>query len=316
MMIAMRNIFSSVLLLALVLGSVWWYQATPLPCEMPLPYRIGAFDERFGLSTTSALAEIDAAVRIWEEATGHDLFVYDESADFTINFIFDERQAEADAQAQAEARLLAAEGTSDAIKAAYDAKVASYENLQSLYEQKSASYEQALAVYNQTVEQYNNEGGAPPEVFERLEEDRKKLDVQADQLNAEAAQLNALVQQINVLSETGNEIIGTLNESVDSFNDRFADEREFTQGDYRGTHINIYTFIDTTELRAVLAHELGHALYIDHVENDSAVMYYLMDDLQRDLTLTDEDLLAYNTLCADVHLSTLIQRKIQQTLWE
>jgi predicted Zn-dependent protease len=48
----------------------------------------------------------------------------------------------------------------------------------------------------------------------------------------------------------------------------------------------------------VLAHEFGHALGLDHVEDPQAIMYYLMDKQNiKDLKLTTDDINALKKGC-------------------
>ena len=84
------------------------------------------------------------------------------------------------------------------------------------------------------------------------------------------------------------------------FNNQFGGTREFTQGDYQGDHINVYQFRDRAELILVLAHELGHALQLDHVENPASIMYYLMGEQPPESRLSAEDLEAFAQTCGAV----------------
>ncbi len=88
------------------------------------------------------------------------------------------------------------------------------------------------------------------------------------------------------------------NINVLTYNTRFGEAKEFNQGDYRGNEINIYQFSEIDELKLVLAHELGHALELDHVEKPESIMYYLMDKQNLAfLQLTEEDKNALKIKC-------------------
>jgi predicted Zn-dependent protease len=53
------------------------------------------------------------------------------------------------------------------------------------------------------------------------------------------------------------------------------------------------------DLILILAHELGHALGLDHVDNPKAVMHEILGDQDLDtLTLTSADVRALHTACS------------------
>ena len=110
-------------------------------------------------------------------------------------------------------------------------------------------------------------------------------------------QLESLHEQINSIGEKGNELIGEYNELVQDFNHTFAHGHEYTQGDYRTKEINIYSFTSEEDLVLVLAHEMGHALAIGHVDDSSGIMYYLMKEQPNPATLSEADKVAFAAAC-------------------
>ena len=104
---------------------------------------------------------------------------------------------------------------------------------------------------------------------------------------------------INTLTETANEVVKKYNEGVNTYNHTFSEGAEFTQGDYQGDKINIYQFKNRDELVLVLAHELGHALGIDHVDNPESIMYRQMGEQSVGKGLTDQDLQDFRLVCGN-----------------
>ena len=311
----MRVQFFIALLIVFFGVGVYWYQSAAAVCPVPLSYRLGTLDPSFELSEEAALVHIATAEAVWEEAVGRDLFQYDPSAAFPVNFVFDERQAAADSEAAQRAALDAQREKNDEVLATVAQLQSEYESLKSAYEIRAEEYEVRLSRYNTEVTKYNDRGGAPPDVFEALEDERTALSKDADQLSTTAAELNSLANRINELSERGNQLVSSYNQGVARYNQQFGFEREFTQGDYQLDEINIYKFSSEAELVTVLAHEFGHALGIDHVEGESSLMYYLLEENSSTPTLSADDLAAYYTVCGyEESFGQSVRRVIREKL--
>lgn len=293
----MKISYILIALFALTVPFAIWYTDTAAQCPIPLSYRLGTIDESFSLSPAEAKADIAAAVEIWEESVERELFVYDESADFTVNFVFDERQESLNQEESERYELDQTRDQNDAVLEQVELLQTQYDDLAQTYKANVAQYEKDLTAYNTDVSTYNDRGGAPPETFSDLETERARLTQVADNLSATAQQLNTLVSKINELSERGNQLINEYNREVHIYNEEFGFSREFTQGDFQGNKINIYTFTNKNELINVLTHEFGHALGIGHVETSGSVMYYLMDGTDSVTDLSTDDTLAFLEAC-------------------
>ncbi|USN89062.1 MAG: matrixin family metalloprotease [Candidatus Nomurabacteria bacterium] len=311
----MKDILLIVLLLTLVSVGAYWYQSTAAICPAPLAYRIGEVDTSFGITREKALEYALEAETKWEQAIGRDLFTYNETADFPIHFIYDERQELADTEASERAVLDAQREESESVILTVEKLQAEHHKLSQSYDAKLADYEARLEAYNTEVNRYNDRGGAPADVYEGLESERVELRDDADELAKTAAQLNDLAANINKLGKRGNDLVADYNTQVTAYNEEYGFSREFTQGDYQGDSIHIYKFSNENELVKVLMHEFGHALGIDHVAGESSVMYYLLENPEVVPKLSEEDLAAFELVCGyEETTSQRIRRIIRELL--
>jgi len=293
----MNRLLSALLVVALVVGTGYWYHRANSRCPIPLAYAIGDIDARFELTEEEARVIVSEVESRWEDRTGRNLFTYEADAAFTINFVYDERQQLTEVEHTLREVLDRTETVSSSIRTEYEELLAEYEKLRGRYAEQVEAYENRLAVHNGEVAYWNNEGGAPPDIFERLNKDERRLAGEHTALEELAAEINWLVDEVNRLGTEGNETVREYNDRVREYNSRFHHEREFTQGDYHDGRINIYQFADLEELRLVLAHEFGHAISLDHVDDENAIMYYLMRGQDSALTFTDADFAEFARVC-------------------
>jgi len=294
----MRVIYAFFIVVTLLFVGSWWAGAFGLACKLPVYYTVGQFDDRFGISETEARLALTEAETVWENALGRDdLFIYKEDAKLQVNFIYDERQQQAEVTERARDDLETRGEANTVLVELHRQLIAEHRSYEEVYEKRRVAYENGLDAYNAEVERYNEAGGAPPDVHEELEKKRLELEAERSLINDLGEKLNDLSARINEIGEKGNELIGEYNERVRQFNDTFVHDEEYTQGDYRSRQINVYTFTDHRDLVLVLAHELGHALAIDHVENPSSIMYYLMGGQMTPPDLTAEDRAGFVNAC-------------------
>lgn len=296
----MRSGFGFTLVVTIIFASGYFFYTALAICPIPITYRIGELDSRFNLTEEEARLAVAEAESVWEDATGQNLFTYDAESNFTVNFVYDERQAFSEAEGTYREKLDSAEQVTETINGQYSELVAAYDELQVTYEAKTALYEAELAAYNETVATYNDAGGAPPDVYTELQATKRALAREQIAIEVLREKLNHLVDQINLVSTRGNAVVERYNDGVEKYNETFGKVREFTQGTYSTEgRIDIYTFANKAELQLVLAHELGHALGIDHVTGSASLMYFLISDQPTELTLSATDLEAFTAICGE-----------------
>lgn len=284
-------------LTATLFGSGYWYSFFDTTCKVPIHYHIGSVDTRFNTSKEELVRIVKNAEMIWETPLGKNLFVYDEESTLPINLVFDERQKNAEIAEELRQDLDQKEGMSESVASQYERLIGEFRTLKKSYESRVVSYEAKLATYNDEVTGWNDKGGAPNEVIVKLEAKQKELTKEQGELESLSEKLNQLVTKLNAIGAKGNSLITDYNTIVTDYNDRFAEAKEFTQGDYTGEAINIYQYDAEDELTIVLAHEFGHALSLDHVLSAHSIMYYFMDDQQVGKGLSTEDIAEFDRVC-------------------
>jgi len=310
----MRPVFFASLALTIIFSLSYWYTATAHICPVPISYRVGEIDKRFAVSEDKLQEILRSASDVWEQATGRNLFAYDEEARLTVNLIFDERQQLARTEEESRQRL-------DAEQARYEVQLGELRRLQAQYEQERAEYDARrsdldtkLASYNAEVEAFNQTGGAPPSEFSRLAETEARLRSMSSDLNSAERRLNNLVNEINRLGEATNALIVAYNAEVELYNELFGQRDTITQGEFKRDVITVYKFTEEAELTRVLAHEFGHALGIGHVEGEESVMYYMTTESSALPVLSEADKAAFFSVCGDTDSFSAQTRRVIRSL--
>lgn len=270
------------------------------PCDRPVAYRVGEIDSGFDIATSTVRELLEQAESVWEAEVDKELFVYDPEAEFTIDFIFDDRQETTYQVNEYEETLSNLEASHDEVIASYEAAKAEYDTSLRQYERERDQYETDLEAYNEAVDEWNERGGAPEDVRAELAAEREALEAEQRQLQSFQDDLETLRGQVNQLADRGNMVAEEYNQTAGTFSDRFGESHEFNQATYVGDGINVFQFEAEDDLLLALVHEFGHALGLEHVSSSDSIMYYLMEDQPLDqISLSEEDQTALKNLCGD-----------------
>ncbi len=247
------------------------------PCETPKPYTIGVIDAEFGLSKQEFTEAANEAASIWEKAYGKPVFQYNSDADLTIHAEFDARQ-----ELSTEINQLNSE-----VKQKDDSLQPKIDE----YNRRSNELKARISSLNAEIRKWNESGGAPPDEYERMKNEQ-------EQLQQETEALNALGDSLSLSTEALVHEAENLNKAVDTFNEalKFKPEGGIYTLDQRGERIVITIFDTRQELVHILAHEMGHALGIDHVEDENSIMFSKTNSV---VSPTDEDLRALRIACRE-----------------
>lgn len=294
-------------LLLATLVSLW--QRVEIPCSRVIQYSLGSFDDRFGMSKEEFLQNLETSEHLWEETAGKDLFSYSPEAAFRVNLVFDERQVQTIEAKELSDALAQTEDTQASLDQKQNDILLAYKKSGKEYDSMLTSFKKQLAAYNAAVTKWNKRGGAPEDEYEKLQDVARALEKKQKALEAKRQEVNELALQVNAFSEQKVAVVEGYNARVEEYTSRYGQSREFDQGDYVGTEINIYQFDDVPHLKAVMVHEFGHALGLAHGINPESIMYHLMDKQNLDpLQLSSEDKEMVLTQCTQTTLDIVFQR--------
>ncbi|MDD2822759.1 MAG: matrixin family metalloprotease [Candidatus Daviesbacteria bacterium] len=250
-----------------------YYIRTLAPCAHPIYYKIGVIDPKFNIKNDDVVKDAQLAVDIWNKAAGKRLFVYDPKGTLAVNLVYDERQS-------ISTQIQAKETQLEQAKTQISPNEEKYNNL-------VADFKKRLTALNTQIDYWNNNGGAPPEQYQKLVGEQAALKIQAEEINSLAAQLNLSAKEYN-------NIVSQLNQSATNFNSVIQDKPEEGLFSPARNEIDIYVAIDKNELIHTLAHEFGHSLGLPHTQDKKSIMNALTS---KTTIPAKEDISALNNLC-------------------
>ncbi len=298
-------------------------------CKLPITYKFAAFDLKFGISKEDFTKVAKEAEEIWEKPISADIFNFDENGEVKINLIYDERQQETERIKGILSEINSDEEKLKTVKNEYDSlsgllknketdynsRILKYQKLQKDFENELLFYNKKFSAYENKVNYRNSQESISRDEYEnlekerkglerdksRLEKDKKELDNFYNLLESKRQEINRLVGEVNSLATIINRLAGKINAKADNYNNVQGSQEEFAAGIYQsdenGREINVYQFYDKEDLVLVLAHELGHAISLDHGSDTASIMYSQLG--KQENRLSREDIELFKKKCSD-----------------
>ena len=208
--------------------------------------------------------------------TGQDYFVYDPNAKLAIHLIYDERQFESEQRREHLNQL-------ESNQQVWLDKKEQLDQIEREVVQNKQFLDFKQQLLNQQIQQYNQEQLStqqnqsafenPEYAQQRQQELQRKIELIQQEINTHNQKINQLNQQVDELNSLNQQ----LDSSVTQYKQRFQPHL-FHKGLFNGKQILIYEFESEDDLKLTLAHELGHALGLQHANDPQALMYPMMQD--------------------------------------
>ncbi len=279
----------------LAMGGVSCSQ-TETPCSRPISYRLGTVDERFGMSREGFAECVRMAADLWAQPLRRPLFKEDPHGVLEINLIYDFRQQATDQLKRLNFNLDRSRNSYQELRAHYDRFKAEYEEKKGRWQRELEAYNERVRVFNAEAESINRKGGTDRSTYERLMREKSELQALWEGIRNQQEELQRSEETVNNLAVVINEIAYRYQlEVVDYQNLGRTLGQEFCEGTYESragrSKITIYQLDNPHRLVRVLAHELGHALGLDHSPSEGSIMYRLINSDSLELSADDVNLL-------------------------
>ncbi len=277
------------------------------PCGEPMSYSIGAVDSQFSITADDVTDAAKNAAALWNNGGQRVLIQQDNGdesePDITVNFVYDERQARTDGELRFREEIRSYQIRLDQLQEQHELKRKQFDEQTQNYLQLADRTTKELKTLNEWVAEKNEEGGFTESEYEQFLQRKSQVEQNQEKIIKERERLDQFAHTINREMEELNKKFNEHNRLIEKYNEDFAGDMRFTKATYqrqgnRGV-ITVNQFVNQRELSLILAHEMGHALGLDHLTNPQSVMYGSMgaQSLYPEVQLSDEDREAINGVC-------------------
>lgn len=278
-----------------------------VPCSQPLHYTIGDIDPRFSIAQTELERAVNSAVTAWNEGNTTDLLTKREGdplkGDVVVRLVYDDRQERTDREIRFREQIRSQQINLDRQQLLHEERRETFEEQSIQYKNTSEHVSERLNDLNAWVEEKNDNGGFVGPDLDEFERRKNEVTKAQKQVMREQQELDQLARRINREMDKLNEKFDEHNRLIQQYNEEFAGDLRFAKATYQkksaGGVITVNQFMNKKELTLILAHELGHALGINHLQQPASIMHSQMGAQQLNpmIQLTQADVEAVQQLC-------------------
>ena len=276
---------------------------TTEPCEEPLTYQFGNIDSRYDISRKQLREVMNKVEALWATALDKKVLSYNDNGKVTIELVYSEDQERTDREQELSKQIREKKIETTVAEDKYNRLSSKFKTQRSKFQQLVSEYNSLIETYNELRKQWQDKE-IPEDVKKKMEQLKYKISQKEITVNNFQRDLEELRKKTNKQSRELNQLIDEQNKLINKYNSQFSKPEQFDQGRYlkNGPEevVRIFQFSNLSELKTVLAHEMGHALGLQHVENSQSVMHYMMGSQNIfNLSLTEQDIAALKERCAN-----------------
>lgn len=255
-----------------------------VPCGIPVHFTLAEVDPGFGFDRETVMTALVEAANLWQDASGPILFLEsDHALAMQVSLLYDVRQQAANTRRSLRGGLERDRGRFEDDEAMLlrwgeriEASREAHDRATGVLAARARAHEREVAAWN---------AGRG----ERTDARRQTLETESALLRDELADLERAGLSLNADIDAYNRRAADLRQRADDFHSRVAryndassdspvESGRYSYAPGEGRRIEVYRAEGYDELMLVLAHELGHALGIGHVNEPGAVMHAMLHD--------------------------------------